>query len=173
MKNLVLIGYMGSGKTTIADYLAKHENFQMIDTDMFIEKKEHQRISDIFATQGEAYFRQRETENIKELIERCGHLQNIVFSTGGGLPVKEENRHLLKQLGIVVFLKISADAVFERLKNDTTRPLLQCDNPMERIENMLKERNPVYEDAADIMIEVDHQSSEEIVRRILKQIKAM
>lgn len=168
MKNLVLIGYMGCGKTTIATFLAKHANYKMIDTDLYIEKQENAKVSEIFASYGENYFRQRETENIKTLIEDNKNTEDIVFSTGGGLPVKEENRVLLHKLGLVVYLKVSAETVYERLKGDTTRPLLQCDDPMERIEKMLAERNPIYENASDITVEVDHLSEQEIVNRILE-----
>ena len=94
-----------------------------------------------------------------------------IFSTGGGTPIKEENRELLKQLGTVIYLKVSPDVVYERLKEDTTRPLLQTQNPKARIEELLFAREDAYEAAADIIIEVDSKSLEDIVEEIATLIK--
>lgn len=164
-KNIVLIGFMGCGKTSVGIKLSYRLKHTFIDTDKQIERKQGRSISEIFASDGEAAFRQMETDCIKELIADKGSSMQI-FSTGGGTPVKEENRELLKQLGTVVYLKISPDVVYNRLKGDTTRPLLQTVNPKARIEELLGSRKEAYESAADLIIEVDKKSLEEVVEEI-------
>lgn len=161
--NIVLIGFMGCGKSTIGIRLSYRMRRVVEDTDKLIEKKQEKKISDIFAQEGEVFFRELETELLKELIEK---LQGYIVSVGGGTPVREVNRNLLKQLGKVVYLRIRPETVYERLKYDTTRPLLQCENPLERIRTLMKARKEAYESCADIIIDVDELSVEEIVDRI-------
>jgi len=163
--NIILIGFMGCGKTSVGIKLSYRLKQTFLDTDKQIERKQGRSISEIFASDGEPAFRQMETECIKELIADSGSSRQI-FSTGGGTPVKEENRELLKKLGMVVYLKVSPDVVYERLKGDTTRPLLQTDNPKARIEELLGLRKEAYESAADVIIEVDNKSLEEVVEEI-------
>lgn len=163
--NIILIGFMGCGKTSVGIKLSYRLKQTFLDMDKQIERKQGRSISDIFASDGELSFRHMETECIKELIADAGNSKQI-FSTGGGTPVKEENRELLKKLGMVVYLKVSPDVVYERLKGDTTRPLLQTDNPKARIEELLGARKEAYESAADVIVEVDNKSLEEIVEEI-------
>ena len=164
-KNVVLIGFMGCGKTSVGIRLSYRLRRTFLDTDKHIERKQGRSISDIFASDGESVFRQMETDCIKELIETAGSVSQI-YSTGGGTPVKEENRALLKELGTVIYLKVSPEVVYERLKNDTTRPLLQTENPKARIEELLAARKEAYESAADVIIEVDNKGFEEIMEEI-------
>lgn len=163
--NIVLIGFMGSGKSTVGIRLSYRMRRVVEDTDKLIEKKQGRKISDIFAQEGEAYFRELETDMLKELISK---LQGYIISVGGGTPVREENRSLLKQLGKVIYLRIQPETVYERLKNDTTRPLLQCENPLERIQSLLESRKEAYEGCADVIIDVDGLTVEEIVEKIAK-----
>lgn len=121
MNNIVLIGFMGCGKTTFGKWIAKHHGMDFIDTDDYIESVQKRSINEIFADKGEEYFRDLETQTIKKLAES---VNNSVISVGGGLPVRECNRTLLKKLGKVIFLDTSIDELEKRLSKDTKRPLL-------------------------------------------------
>lgn len=163
--NIILIGFMGSGKTSVGIRLSYHLKRTMIDTDKWIEQRQKMSISDLFATKGEAVFRIMETDCLKELIHTANHQ---IISVGGGLPMREENHALLKKLGKVFYLKITPEAVYERLKSDTTRPLLQVENPREKIKALLAERAPVYEACADAIVEVSNKTFEQIIKEIDK-----
>lgn len=169
-KNIVLIGFMGSGKTTIGRLLAKQLDYSFLDTDEEIEQKENKTINKIFAEQGEKYFRTCETKLLEELSnsnEKC------IISTGGGMPLLKENGKLLKKTGFVVYLSVQKDTVMERLKNDTTRPLLAGDSMEKKVEDLLEFRNPIYEYTAHMMIKTDYKSIEEIVEEIIRNYKIM
>lgn len=169
-RNLVLIGFMGSGKTSVGLKLSYKLRMMVEDTDKLIERREGKSISEIFAGQGEEYFRQQETELLSELAEQ--KFQRI-YSVGGGTPVRVKNRELLKRLGMVVYLRIRPETVYERLKNDTTRPLLQCDDPLERIRELLESRKDAYEDCADVVIDVDDLSMDAILSKIIEEFNRM
>lgn len=165
MENIILIGYMGSGKTTVGKIAAERKNYTFVDTDEMIVEQQHRSISEIFAADGERAFRDMETALLRQLIaEKREHL---VISTGGGMPLRAENRQLLAQLGKVVYLKASPATIYNRIKGDTTRPLLQCENPLERIEEMIVERSPLYEAGAMFIVEVDELSQSEAASEIL------
>lgn len=164
MKNIILIGFMACGKSSVGKRLSKELDMEFLDTDEWIEQKEGTTISDIFATKGEAAFRTMETECLKDLLNRQG--RPFVLSVGGGLPIREENRRLLAQIGTVIFLKVSPDTVFMRVRNDKTRPLLQTANPRGRIMDLMNARKGFYEDAAEYIIEADNKSFEEIMDEI-------
>lgn len=168
MNNTILIGYMGCGKTTIGIKLSYRGRVAMLDTDKMIEQQYEKTISDIFATEGEAAFRQMETDMLKSILE---YKDRYIISVGGGLPLRAENRELLKKLGNVIYLRAKPDTIYERLKNDTTRPLLQCENPQKKITEMLAERSPIYEKAATAVVDVDGKSFEEILSEIQGIIK--
>lgn len=161
--NIILIGFMGCGKSSVGIRLSYQLRRTMIDTDKWIEQRQKKTISQIFEESGEEAFRQMETECLKELI-RTANRQ--IISVGGGLPMREENHELLKELGRVIYLKVTPETVYERVKNDTTRPLLQVEDPMERIRTLMEKRAPVYEACADVILEVSHQTIEEIVEKI-------
>lgn len=159
-KDTVLIGFMGTGKSTIGKALAKMQHRLFIDTDSYIEAKEGMLISDIFEQKGEDYFRSLETKILKELKEITHY---AVVATGGGLPLRKENAELLSQMGEVIYLQTSVDTILERLKGDTKRPLLNTENPRERVKQLLLERNGKYEAASQKKLVTDGLSVEEIV----------
>lgn len=166
MKNIILIGFMGCGKSSVGRRLAETLNCDFLDTDELIEQEQNKSISDIFATDGESAFREMETECLRGLIKKGG--DGFVLSVGGGLPIREINRSLLKQLGAVVFLRVSGEVVYKRLRNDSTRPLLQDKNPRGRIEDLMSARKGYYEAAAEYVVNVDDRSFDDIIEEILK-----
>ncbi len=168
MSDVILIGFMGCGKSTVGIRLSYKLRRVVEDTDKLIEKKADMLIKEIFATKGEAAFREMETEILKDL--RLSKEEKII-STGGGLPMRKENHALLKELGTVVYLRISPENVWERLKNDTTRPLLQCENPLAKIKELLAMRAPIYEEAADIIFDVDGKDMEEVLSGLLIKLE--
>ncbi|MCD7750586.1 MAG: shikimate kinase [Lachnospiraceae bacterium] len=161
--HLILIGYMGSGKSTLGCAVSYPLQQCFIDTDKWIEQKEGLTVSEIFATHGEAYFRQKETDCLKAMLLECAPR---VLALGGGTPLRAENRELIKKLGFTVYLKAEPDTIYERLKDDTTRPLLQCDNPRERIRLMIAERDPIYREAADFILRVDDWDLRRLVNEL-------
>lgn len=167
MRNVILIGFMGCGKTTVGLRLSYRLRRTVIDTDKEIEKEEQRTISDIFAADGEAYFRDRETACLQKLKES---VNNQIISVGGGLPLREENRELLRELGQVFYLRATGDTIYERVKEDTTRPLLQGGDPLKKIKKLLKERDPYYNAAADVVISVDGKSFDQILDEIEEQV---
>lgn len=164
--NIVLVGYMGSGKTTVGNLLCSKYQMKFVDTDQYIEEQQNMSISEIFRLFGEDAFRKLETEALEELSRTCFH---TVISTGGGIVLKEENRKLLKKLGTVVFLEVSPDEVSRRLRGDTSRPLLAGDSEeeiLQKIETMLAARLPYYQSAADHTVKADEKTPEEIAEEI-------
>ena len=168
MKHVILIGFMGSGKSTVGFRLSYKLKKCLIDTDKLIEEREKMCISEMFAAKGESYFRQKETECLNSLFHELG---SRVISLGGGTPMREENREIIKQLGKVIYLQASPDTIYQRVKHDTSRPLLQCENPKGRIEALLAERNPIYEGVADIIIHVDGKEMKDVVQEIVEAVQ--
>lgn len=162
--NIILIGYMGSGKSTVAKELHIKTGVEIIDTDEMIVKEQGRSINEIFQTDGEAAFRNLETELLRRLSERSSA---YILSTGGGMPVREENRAVLKNLGTVFFLKADTDTIFEHVKKDKNRPLLQGTDQRAKIAGMLKERTPMYELTADHVIKTDGKMVKDVVSEIL------
>ena len=161
--NIILIGFMGCGKSSVGIRLSYQLRRTMIDTDKWIEQRQKKTISQIFQESGEEAFRQMETECLKELIRTA---DRQIISVGGGLPMREENHELLKEVGRVLYLKVTPETVYERVKNDTTRPLLQVEDPMERIRTLMEKRAPVYEACADVILEASDLTLEEITEKI-------
>ncbi len=177
-RNLVLTGFMGSGKTSIGIRLSYRLKMTVEDTDKLLESREGKSINDIFASEGEAYFRRKETELLAELAERAVSASGKagspkIYSVGGGTPVAPENRKLLKRLGTVVWLRVRPETVYQRLQDDTTRPLLQCGDPLARIRELMESRREAYSSCADITVDVDGLSPEEIMDRIEEGRKGM
>ena len=162
-KNVVLIGFMGCGKSTIGIKLSYRLRRVVEDTDKLIERRQKRSISEIFAVEGESYFRDLETQTLNDLTADKG---SKIISVGGGTPVREENRKLLRKLGRVVYLRVQPETVCERLKGDTTRPLLQGDNPQEKVRTLMESRKDAYESCADLIIDVDDKDVAEIVELI-------
>ena len=167
-KNIVLIGFMGSGKTTLGLKLSYLLRMPVEDTDKLIERQEGRSITQIFADDGEAYFRELETE----MLRKCGNRKyERILSVGGGTPVNPVNRELLHKCGIVVYLRVAPETVYERLKNDTTRPLLQCEEPLEKIRELLAVRDAIYTECADIILDVDNRHSDELAEELLLKLR--
>ena len=159
---------MGSGKTTVGRAIAERYNLKLIDTDEYIVESEKKSINDIFAEIGEAGFRRLETEKLRSMLG----IRDSIVSTGGGIVISEENRKILKKLGRVVYLKTSPDTIFERVKNDDQRPLLKSGSEAElkkKINDILSKRLELYADAADIIVETDNKSIEDILQEIIEE----
>lgn len=165
--NIILIGFMGCGKTSIGIRLSYSRKLVLTDTDKQIEREQQKSISEIFKESGEAAFRDMETAYLKKLLTESG---SSIISTGGGLPLREENRVLLHKLGTAVYLRAKPETIYERLKEDTTRPLLQGENPMQKITALMAERAKVYEQAADMIIDVDGKEYDELLTEIERKI---
>ena len=163
--NLVLCGMMGSGKTTLGKALASHMKCAWVDTDDVLVER-HGNITDIFKEHGEEYFRDLETKLACELSQK----DNLVISTGGGFLLRAENVVLLQEKGNIVFLRAQIETLEARLKNDQTRPLLQG-GVKEKLLQLIKVRYPLYEQAADFIVDVDEKSVEEIASEIINMIK--
>jgi len=166
-RNIILIGYMGSGKSTVGKKAANAVEYAFLDTDVLIEQEEGMPIAKLFEEKGEPYFREKETETIRSLIAKP---KGNIIATGGGLPMKEGNAALLKKLGTVIYLKAEADTLVDRLSGNgsNTRPLLQNGDLREKIETMLAIRGPVYEACADVVLQTDDMSFYEIICQIEK-----
>lgn len=165
--NIVLTGFMGSGKTTIGKLLSERYGYTFIDTDQYIEEKCGCTIAELFSKKGESYFRQLETDILKELNASLTH---AVLSTGGGLPLREENAAELATLGTVIYLQITPEEVISRLSGDNTRPLLSGDDPEQKVRDLLTYRTPLYERAADLTIPVTKLTPEYIVEEIISKL---
>jgi shikimate dehydrogenase len=163
--NIVLIGYMGSGKTTVGKYLSEKLGYDFVDTDEYIEMNQGAKVSEIFEKYGEEYFRDLETEAVKKLAEESSRK---VIATGGGLPVREENEKWLKALGKVYYLKATVDIIYDRVCNDGSRPLLKSGNLYDKITGMLDVREARYMACADVVIELEKNLSvEDVAEQIM------
>lgn len=167
MNNIILTGFMGSGKTSAGIKLSYRLRQTMVDTDKEIERLYHMTVSEIFDRLGEDEFRNMETRYLEKLLDGSG---KQIISTGGGLPMREINRELLKKLGTVIYLRIKPETVCIRLSADTSRPLLQGGDREEKVRRLLEKRGPVYESAADITVDVDDKTTDRIVDEILQKI---
>jgi len=169
--NVSLIGFMGSGKSTVGKILAQKIGFLYIDLDTVIELSEGMKISRIFEEKGQDYFRKVESEVIYKIYNNTG----CVFSCGGGVVLNEKNMDIIKKSSIVVFLSVNAETVFERLKEDGNRPLLATGNREVKIREMLDFRQPLYLKYADIAIDANQitpgEAAEEIEEAIKLKIK--
>lgn len=166
--NIVLEGFMGSGKSTVSELLSEKLMLELIDTDEVIEDTEGRTINEIFETEGEASFREMETD-LLEAID-SDHWREFVISLGGGMPVKEENRELLRKIGKVVYLRAKPETIFERVKDDDKRPLLKTEDPLAKIEELLEKRASFYEDVADVIIDTDGKAPLEITKEIIDKL---
>ena len=165
--NVYLVGMMAVGKTTVGRHLASRLDFTFHDTDQVIESRAGADISWIFELEGEERFRDREQQVVEELTLREG----VVLATGGGAVLREENRALLRDRGIVVYLHSDVDLIVERTRLDRRRPLLQVADVRERIEALTSERGPLYESVAHLTVTVDHRSPKVIAADIHHLLK--
>ena len=166
VRNIFLIGPMGAGKSTIGRTLAKELKLEFYDSDEVIEQRTGADISWIFDVEGEEGFRKREQKIIEELTQKS----NIVLATGGGVVTSPENRNALAARGTVIYLKTSLQQQYERTKRDTKRPLLQTDDLEGRLEDLRQEREPYYEELADMSFETDKLTVKAVANNIIKYI---
>ena len=157
---------MGSGKTTIGRALAKRLNKRFVDADHEIEARTGATIPLIFEIEGEASFRQREADVIRDLTAQEG----IVLATGGGAVLNEQSRQFLKERGTVIYLRASVNSILQRTSYDRNRPLLQTDDPKARIEELSQQRAPLYQEVAHIIIETGRPNVQSVVQTILGQL---
>ncbi len=162
--NIILIGFMGSGKTSVGNKLAESIGYDFKDTDELIVSDEGIEIQEIFLNHGEEMFRNIESRLLLSIVDT---LERTVLSTGGGMPLRDKNVKLLRVMGQVIYLRASKNTIIDRLSEDTTRPLLKGENPQEKVEKLLSERDPIYEKAADIIIDTDGKNIDDIVKEIL------
>ena len=165
MKNIVLIGFMGSGKSLIARELGKRLQRDVVSTDELIEAKEGRAIHEIFKSNNESYFRNIEHDTIKEVSLR----QGIIIDCGGGVILHKENLKLLKVNGIVFYLEATPAVIYERIKHETHRPLLKVPDPLGCIKELYQQRLPLY-GQADHTIDANDASIEGPVVEIIKKI---
>lgn len=163
MKSIALIGMMGCGKTTVGKLLAAALEREFVDLDQVIETAQNTSISSIFKEKGEAFFRELETKALNQY----KNTSNLVISTGGGIVETEKNLEILEANFITIYLKTSPDVLFARIKDDTTRPLLQTTTPKKTLEKLLKKREKSYKKASKIVIS-DKKTPEEIMKEIQK-----
>ena len=163
MNNIILIGMMGSGKTTVGQALAKKMSYRFVDTDKIIEEMQGLTISDIFKLHGESHFREIEVNTI----EKLKHLSQTIISTGGGIVLNPMNTIQLKAMGIVIYLRGSIEQLKDNIgERDETRPMLQTYS----METVLKVRASLYEQTAMIVVDIDGKSVDEIVEEIRGEI---
>ncbi len=161
MQNVILIGPMGSGKTTVGKQLAKRLRMDFVDSDHMIEERCGVSISTIFDIEGEDGFRKRETKMLAELCERTG----VVLATGGGAIVSEENRILLRK-GYVIYLKTSIETQLARTQKNQNRPLLDNVDAEEKLNQLMEERGRLYEQEADLIV----VSGDRVVSKVVDEI---
>jgi shikimate kinase len=167
-RNVFLVGPMGSGKTTIGQRLAGLLGLDFVDCDRELEAHTGASVNLIFDVEGEEGFRSREAALLRELAAR----DDIVLATGGGVVIDAGNRAVLKDRGLVVYLKTSVDQQLRRLSRDRTRPLLQTPDRRRRLQQMAEQRNPLYEDVADIEFPARNRNADVVARQLADVIRA-
>ena len=165
-RNIILIGPMGSGKSTIGSIIAKRLNREFQDSDHYIEDRTGVDIARIFDIEGEQGFRDRESNALVDLLSK----NNRVIATGGGSVLRKENQKLLKKEGYIIFLDTSVKQQMQRLERDKKRPLLQTENPRERLEALFDERRPIYLELADLAVKTDRRVARRLAADIIKQL---
>ena len=165
-RNIILIGPMGSGKSTIGSIIAKRLNREFQDSDHYIEERTGVDIARIFDIEGEQGFRDRESKALADLLAQ----NNRVIATGGGSVLRKQNQKLLKKEGYIVFLDTSVNQQMQRLERDKKRPLLQTENPRQKLEALFEERHPIYLELADLAIKTDRRVARRLATDIIKQL---
>lgn len=167
MKDTIfLIGFMGAGKSTIAECLRQNYGRRVVEMDQRIEEQEQMAISKIFEEKGEDYFRGLETKLLQELQGQ----NNLVVSCGGGVPLRTCNVEVMRKSGYVIFLTAKPETIYQRVKNSHNRPLLENNKNIPFITSLMEERRRWYEAAADYLVATDHRTAEEICREIIEKI---
>ena len=162
-ENIVLVGFMGSGKSSIGRQLAKRLGFQFLDTDQLIVQRTGKEISQIFAEKGEPAFRELETATLISV----SHLNRCVIATGGGAVMREANRAIMREIGFVVRLTASEDVIFERVSRNNKRPLLQTRDPRGTLRTLLESRREFYDAAAQFTLDTTHMAHGQAVEAVV------
>lgn len=165
----MLIGMMGAGKSTMGRILAKHLQKSFIDSDTEIQNRTGVTIPHIFDVEGEQGFRQRESAAIQDILQG----DNIVLATGGGAILAATNRECLRENGVVVYLQANVQELWQRTRHDKNRPLLQTDNPQEKLAELFHHRDPLYLEAADIIIQTGRQSVQTLMLQLVDKLHAL
>lgn len=168
IRNLVLIGFMGSGKSSVGREIARRLGFRFFDTDSIIRHKYGKSIAEIFSAWGEAAFREEEHLVLKGLQKTCG----IILATGGGIVTQPRNLPLLRQLGVVIWLTADEQTIWWRVRRNPTRPLLQTGDPREAIKKLSSERAPLYRSVANLTVDSTGLSHSEVADEILNRLRS-
>jgi shikimate kinase len=166
-QSIVLIGFMGVGKSSTGRALARKTGLPRFDTDEIVSKRFDLSVAEIFTKFGEEDFRDAETEALRQLSEAT----TAIIVTGGGIVLRPENVTMLRQLGRIVSLEADADTLFRRISRRATRPLLQTENPRATLVELLRIRDPLYHEAADVRLDTSHLTHDEAAEAILKVLK--
>ncbi len=156
---------MGAGKTTIGKILSQKLNYNFVDLDLHIEKKQGISISEMFEKHGEKYFRDVETESLRKISEKS----NQIISTGGGIVIKDENWEIMRNNGVSVYLKASIETLFNRVKHKSTRPLLNVENPFEKVKEIFSSRESLYE-KSDIILNREGIETGDVAMAIVREL---
>ncbi|MBS1171110.1 MAG: aroB [Burkholderiaceae bacterium] len=167
-QNIFLVGLMGAGKTTVGRALAKRLGMRFVDSDQEIEARTGASIALIFEIEGEESFRRREADVIRDLTAEKG----IVLATGGGAILNANSRDYLKTRGTVIYLRASINSILHRTGNDRKRPLLQTEDPRKKLEELAKQREPLYTEVASIIIDTGRPNVHSVLQGILSQLDA-
>ena len=167
--NIYLVGLMGAGKTTVGRQLAKRLNRTFYDSDHEIVERTGVPIPTIFEIEGEEGFRRREMATIQELSDE----QGIVLATGGGVVLRPENRNRLRETGWVVYLNVPPVLLFERTRHDRGRPLLQVEDPLARLEELYRQRDPFYREVAHWVVQSGQMMASGVVHQILREFNKL
>ncbi len=166
-QRIFLVGLMGAGKTTVGRALAQRTGLRFVDSDHEIERRSAMSVKELFATEGEEGFRDREQQVIEELTLQDG----LVLATGGGAVLREANRRALHERGTVVYLRAAPEELAHRMRNDRSRPLLQGRDPRARLRELLRQREPLYRDVAHFVIETGRPSPALLTQLVLTQLE--
>ncbi|MFQ6105471.1 MAG: shikimate kinase [Candidatus Hydrothermarchaeaceae archaeon] len=166
MKNIILTGFMGAGKSAVGKKLAERTGMTLVDTDEIIEGETGKSISEIFAESGERHFREIE----RKVVEKVSEMKNSVITTGGGVVLNRRNVKNLRKNGIIVYLHAEPEILYERLKKEKHRPLLRVENPLGRIKELMIMRSRFYADN-DMFIDTSKLTVDEVADVIMKKVK--
>jgi shikimate kinase len=166
MKNIILTGFMGTGKTAVGKELVRLLEMRLIDADTEIEKAEKMSINEIFKQFGEQKFREIETETIKTISRN----RNVIISTGGGAVLRQENMDALRENGIIICLTATPETILQRTSNSNDRPLLRVEDPFEKIKGLLDFRKPFYE-KADIVVDTEGKTPLQIAEEVIEKVR--
>ena len=165
--NIYLVGMMGAGKTTIGRQLARRLEMRFVDCDHEIESRTGVKIPVIFELEGEAGFRRRESRVLKDLSQE----RRIVLATGGGAVLDPQNRQILADNGMVIYIRVLPQMLWERTRHDKNRPLLQVEDPRAKIEQLFEQRDPLYREVAAIIVEGGRAGPGNVVQQLEQEIR--